>query len=117
MMEDNKIYTREANYHPCGNQLLYPITPGEPYIVLLGRAAEGKHPDDVTLADFVAFYFDGSQGLNMFANTWHQPSFPFKQQGRVTHWNAQNSVHACVVFDSVDELGTVMEIALDELDK
>ena len=110
---DNKLFCRELNYHPCGNQLLFPITVGVPYVVLLGRVKPTyDSPDYIELDDFVAFIIDGHIGLNIHANTWHQPSFPLNINDNVIHFNGQSSIHACVVYDSIDESNTILEMEL-----
>ena len=116
-LKNRCIYVREMNYHPCGNQLLYPINANSsPFIVLLGRQKQDKHHDDIGLDDIKAFYFEGDVGLNIFAGTWHQPSFPYNINiaGNIKLYNVQSSVHACVVYDSIDEHDTLMRISIPD---
>ena len=125
--DDNNryIYCREMNYHPCGNQLLFPINERQenrlPFIALLARSKENKHYDDIDFDDIKAFYFDGDKyGLNIFSGTWHQPSFPYYifdgdiYRNNIKLYNVQSSVHACVVYDSIDEFDSIMKIKLPE---
>ena len=51
--------TREANYHPDGGQVFFPVTK-EPFVLLLALPG-----DDIKLEDFVAFYCDGSCGVQI----------------------------------------------------
>ena len=110
------IFVREMNYHLCGNQLIVPLDTANqvPFIALLARSKEGRHADDIDFDDMRAFFFDGSCGLNIFAKTWHQPSFPYHVDGdqNAKMFNVQSSVHSCVVYDSLDEHEKVMRITL-----
>ena len=68
------VLTREANYHPDGGQVFFPVTK-EPFVLLLALPG-----DDIKLEDFVAFYCDGSCGVqikvqDIFLN-WRMWSFP-----------------------------------------
>jgi ureidoglycolate hydrolase len=58
-----------ANYHPDGGQLFFPLD-ARPYVVPLAKPG-----DDVRPEDFVAFRFDGRQGLYIHANVWHEGVF------------------------------------------
>ena len=53
------VLTREANYHPDGGQVFFPVTK-EPFVLLLALPG-----DDIKLEDFVAFYCDGSCGVQI----------------------------------------------------
>ena len=53
------VFTREANYHPNGGQVFFPVTK-EPFVLLLALPG-----DDIKLEDFVAFYCDGSCGVQI----------------------------------------------------
>ena len=53
------VLTREANYHPDSGQAWFPAH-GEAFVMLLALPT-----DDVTPEEFVAFYFDGSVGLQI----------------------------------------------------
>ena len=85
---------------------------------MLARSKENVHSDYIDFDDIKAFYFDGIDvGLDIFSGTWHQPSFPFYINGdskgnNVKLANVQSSVHACVVYDSVEERDTLMRIEL-----
>lgn len=98
------VLVREANYHPDGGQVFYPVK-AEPFVVLLALPG-----DDVTPEDFVAFYFDGSFGLQIKADIWHQPVYPVKDQAHF--YGKQGAIHACVVMDTVEEFGKFMKVPL-----
>ena len=53
--------------------------------------------DDIQLNNFKAFYFQGSQGLYIHPNIWHEGVFPTK--GRATFKGKQGKVHARVSVD------------------
>ena len=50
--------------------------------------------DDVRPEDFTAFYFDGSKGLYIHANVWHDGSYPLK--GSAVFQGKQGKVHGRV---------------------
>ena len=68
------IYLWHANYHPDGGQLFFP-TKSEAFISPLALPG-----DDIRVEDFKAFYFDGSQGLYIHPNIWHEGVFPTNQK-------------------------------------
>jgi len=98
------ILTHEANYHPDGGQIFFPRA-RLPFVALLARPG-----DDVTPADFVAFYCDGSAGIHIDPNVWHQPLFPIGDE--MTFDDEQGAVHACVSVDFIAELGTYLKVPL-----
>ena len=53
------VLCRGLNYHPDGGQVFFPVE-RVPFVMLLALPG-----DDVKLEDFVAFYFDGSIGLQI----------------------------------------------------
>ena len=74
-----------ANYHPDGGQLFFPLD-ARPFLVPLALPG-----DDVTPERFVCFRFDGSQGLYIHPDIWHEGVFGcagtqrfFDKQGRCT---------------------------------
>ncbi len=64
------VYTHEANYHPDGGQVFFPVD-GMTFVALLAKPG-----DDITPKDFVALYCNGSFGIQIEPNVWHQPMFP-----------------------------------------
>ena len=68
--EDPKqIYIWHVNYHPDGGQLFFPKE-NKPFISPLALPG-----DNIQLNDFKAFYFNGSQGLYIHPNIWHEGVF------------------------------------------
>ena len=89
------ILTREANYHPDGGQLFFPKD-NKPFISPLALPG-----DDIQPNNFKAFYFDGSQGLYIHPNIWHEGVFPTK--GRAIFKGKQGKIHARVSIDLLKE--------------
>jgi ureidoglycolate lyase len=102
--DTSRIYTHEANYHPDGGQIFWPRD-GVPYVALLARPG-----DDIRPEDFVAFYCDGSFGIHIDPNVWHQPMFPLAPLALFD--DRQGRVHACVAVDFISEFGCYLEVPL-----
>ncbi len=100
----SRIFVCEANYHPDGGQLFY-SRDGLPFVALLALPG-----DDVRLEDFVAFYCDGSMGLNLHSGVWHQPVYPLADSAVFD--NRQGRVHACISCDFVLEFGAYLSVPL-----
>ena len=98
------MLVREANYHPDGGQIFYPKDGGA-FVALLALPT-----DDVKLEDFRAFYFDGTYGLNIHANVWHQPMYPINDE--MTFIGKQGAIYACVDMDTVKEFGRYLLVPL-----
>ena len=98
------VLVREANYHPDGGQVFFPAN-GDAFVALLALPT-----DDVKLEDFRAFYFDGTFGVQIHADIWHQPVYPIKDEA--TFLGKQGAVHACVAVDTVDEFGKYLLVPL-----
>lgn len=104
------ILTREANYHPDGAQAIFPKS-NEPFILLLAQPKLAqRHPDDLELDDFRAFYFTGEQGFSISPTVWHQPAFPLNDKAAFR--NKQGRVHACIGTDTVLEFGKWLKVSL-----
>jgi ureidoglycolate lyase len=102
--DTSRLYTHEANYHPDGGQIFWPRD-GVPFVALLAKPG-----DDVRPEDFVAFYCDGSFGIHIDPNVWHQPMFPLAPLA--VFEDRQGRVHACVAVDFVSEFGCYLEVPL-----
>ena len=94
-----------ANYHPDGGQLFFPLE-REPFYVPLALPG-----DDVTPERFVCFRFDGSQGLYIHPDVWHEGVFGLA--GRRRFFDKQGAVHARVSVDFAREFGCLREAAID----
>ena len=93
-----EIYIWHVNYHPDGGQLFFPSKNGA---FISPLALPG---DDIKIEDFKAFYFDGSQGLYIHPNIWHEGVFPIEQTSSFK--GKQGKVHARVSVDIKKEFNT-----------
>ncbi|KAL4218311.1 hypothetical protein ACF0H5_023047 [Mactra antiquata] len=98
------VLVREANYHPDGGQIFFPRNK-DPFIALLALPG-----DDIKMSDFQAFYFDGSFGVQIHADIWHQPVYPINDEAVIL--GKQGAVNACVAVDTVDEFGQYLLVPL-----
>lgn len=103
-VDRSRIFVREANYHPDGAQVFFPRNSAA-FVALLALAG-----DDVQPEDFVAFYCDGSFGINLRPGVWHQPVYPLSDN--VTFDDKQGRVHACIAVDFVTEFGCYLSVPL-----
>lgn len=90
-----------ANYHPDGGQLFYPLDRRPFYVPL---ALPG---DDITPQQFVCFRFDGTQGLYIHPNIWHEGVFSLS--GTQRFFDKQGAVHARVSVEFAREFGCLLE--------
>ncbi|MDX1962054.1 MAG: ureidoglycolate lyase [Pirellulales bacterium] len=93
-----------ANYHPDGGQLFFPLD-RQPFVCPLALPG-----DDVRPENFVAFVFDGSQGLYIHPNVWHEGIFPLVPQA--TFSDEQGRVHARVSCNLAREFGVFLSVRL-----
>ncbi len=97
-----------ANYHPDGGQMFYPLSGGT---FLCPLALPG---DDVRPDDFVCFVFDGSRGLYIHPNIWHDGVYAVS--GRREFFGRQGAVHARVSVDFAREFGCLLQAPLSGLE-
>jgi hypothetical protein len=93
-----------ANYHPDGGQLFFPLDRA-PFMVPLARPG-----DDIAPEDFVCFRFDGTHGLYIHPNVWHEGVFACA--GSQRFFDSQGAVHARVSVDFAREFGCLLEAPL-----
>ena len=93
--EPSEVRLWHANYHPDGGQLFFPLDQS-PFLVPLALPG-----DDVQPEQFVAFWFDGSQGLYIHPNIWHEGVFTCR--GTQRFFDRQGAVHARVSVDFARE--------------
>jgi hypothetical protein len=94
-----------ANYHPDGGQLFFPLDRRPFYVPL---ALPG---DDVTPQRFVCFRCDGSQGLYIHPNIWHEGAFAL--HGCQRFFDRQGAVHARISVDFAREFGCLLEAPIE----
>jgi hypothetical protein len=98
--EPRRMLLWHANYHPDGGQLFFPLQ-RQPFYVPLALPG-----DDITPQRFVCFRFDGSQGLYIHPNVWHEGVFGLK--GTQRFFDKQGAVHARVSVDFAREFGCLL---------
>ena len=99
-----KLLLWHANYHPDGGQLFFPQV-DKPFLVPLAKPG-----DDVCPEDFVCFRFDGSAGLYIHPNVWHDGVFAVNGEHRFL--DRQGAVHARVSVDFPREFDCLLEVDL-----
>ena len=102
--DPERILLWHANYHPDGGQLFFPLDRA-PFVVPLALPG-----DDVKPQDFVCFRFDGSQGLYIHPDIWHEGVFAVRGSQRFL--DRQGAVHARVSVDFAREFGCLLEAVL-----
>jgi Ureidoglycolate lyase len=93
-----------ANYHPDGGQLFYPLE-AKPYLVPLALPGDDVRPDN-----FICFRFDGTRGLYIHPDIWHEGVFTCS--GTQRFFDSQGAVHARVSVDFAREFGCLLEAPL-----
>jgi len=93
-----------ANYHPDGGQLFFPLD-AKPFLVPLALPG-----DDVRPENFVCFRCDGTRGLYIHPDVWHEGVFTCA--GAQRFHDRQGAVHARVSVDFAREFGCLLEAPL-----
>lgn len=101
-----QILMWHANYHPDGGQLFFPLEQ-KPFLVPLALPG-----DDVRPEHFVCFYFDGTQGLYIHPNIWHDGVFTC--MGEQRFFDKQGAVHARVSVDFPREFQCLLMAPLEQ---
>lgn len=99
-----RVLLWHANYHPDGGQLFFPLD-GKPFVVPLALPG-----DDVKPEDFICFRFDGSKGVYIHPNIWHEGVFTCA--GKQRFFDKEGKVHARVSVDFAREFGLLLEAPL-----
>jgi ureidoglycolate lyase len=99
-----RVLLWHANYHPDGGQLFWPLD-AKPFVVPVAPPG-----DDVKAEDFVALRSDGSFGIYIHPDIWHEGVFPVAPSGRF--FDKQGRVHARVSCDIANELGALLSVRL-----
>jgi len=100
----DQVLLWHMNYHPDGGQLFYPLD-RRPFI--FPAALPG---DDITPDKVVAFWCDGTRGLYIHPNVWHEGIFPVEDEQRFQ--DRQGRVHARVSCDFGKEFGVYLSCPL-----
>jgi len=93
-----------ANYHPDGGQLFFPLE-NKPFLVPLALPG-----DDVKPEQFVCFRFDGTRGLYIHPDVWHEGVFALA--GTQRFFDKQGAVHARVSVHFPGEFGCLVKVDL-----
>ena len=101
----NEIYIWHVNYHPDGGQLFFP-SKHKAFISPLALPG-----DDIKPEDFKAFYFDGSKGLYIHPNIWHEGVFSIEEKS--SFMGRQGKVHARVSIDLKKEFNKYLFFKTD----
>ncbi len=99
-----RVLLWHANYHPDGGQLFWPLD-GQPFVVPVAPPG-----DDVKPEQFVAFRSDGTFGIYIHPDIWHEGTFPILPTGRF--FDKQGRVHARVSVDLAGEFGVLLSVPL-----
>ena len=99
--DPDRLLLWHANYHPDGGQLFYPLDK-KPFVIPLAMPG-----DDVRPEDFVSFWCDGSKGVYIHPNIWHEGVFSTKKKQRFL--DRQGAVHARVSVDFAKEFNCLLE--------
>lgn len=94
------------NYHPDGGQLFYPMDQ-EPFVLPLALPGDDLRPENI-----VTFWCDGSHGIYIHPNIWHEGVFTSAKQQRFL--DRQGKVHARVSCDFGKEFGVYLDVSLEK---
>jgi ureidoglycolate lyase len=100
----DRVLLWHLNYHPDGGQLFFPMDKA-PFVVPVALPGDDITPDKV-----VAFWCDGSRGLYIHPNIWHEGIFPVTDRQRFL--DRQGRVHARVSCDLGAEFGVYLSVPL-----
>ena len=92
------------NYHPDGGQLFFPLDK-KPFVIPAALQGDDLKPEHV-----VALWCDGSRGLYIHLNIWHEGIFPVTETQRFL--DRQGKVHARVSCDIGAEFGVYLSVPL-----
>ena len=94
----------ESTYHPDCGEVFFPKN-GDEFVVVLALPG-----DDIKPEDFVAFYCDGTFGIQTHPFVWHTGMFTIKDN--TTFLGKQGLLHACVSVNFVKEFGRLISVPL-----
>lgn len=100
----DRVLLWHMNYHPDGGQLFHPLD-NSPFVVPVALPG-----DDLTPEKIVALWCDGSKGLYIHPDIWHEGIFPVEDKQRFL--DRQGRVHARVSCDIGEEFGVYLSVPL-----
>ena len=104
--EAKQVLLWHCNYHPDGGQLFFPLD-HKPFLVPLALPGDDRKP-----GEFVGFWFDGSCGLYIHPNIWHDGVFTTKGEQRF--FDKQGAVHARVSMDFAREFQCLLCVQFED---
>ena len=99
-----RVLLWHMNYHPDGGQLFFPLDRA-PFVVPVALPG-----DDLAPGKVVAFWCDGTRGLYIHPDIWHEGIFPVADAQRFL--DRQGRVHARVSCDIGAEFGVYLSVPL-----
>lgn len=100
----DQVLLWHMNYHPDGGQMFFPLD-NKPFVVPVALPTDDLKPEHV-----VAFWCDGSKGLYIHPNIWHEGIFPVN--GKQRFLDRQGKVHARISCDIGEEFGVYLSVPL-----
>jgi hypothetical protein len=100
----DRVLLWHLNYHPDGGQLFFPLD-RTPFVVPVALPG-----DDITPEKVIALWCDGTRGLYIHPNIWHEGIFPMADRQRFL--DRQGRVHARVSCDVAAEFGLYLAVPL-----
>jgi len=100
----SRVLLWHMNYHPDGGQLFFPLD-NKPFVIPAALPGDDLKPEQV-----VAFWCNGSKGLYIHPNIWHEGIFPVDDNQRFL--DRQGRVHARVSCDLGEEFGVYLSVPL-----
>ncbi len=100
----DQVLLWHMNYHPDGGQLFFPMD-NKPFVVPVAMPGDDLKPEQV-----VAFWCDGSRGLYIHPDIWHEGIFPAGDRQRFL--DRQGRVHARISCDIGAEFGVYLSVPL-----
>jgi ureidoglycolate lyase len=105
-LSEGRVLLWHCNYHPDGGQLFWPLD-GQPFVVPVAKPG-----DDLRVEDFMVFWSDGSFGIYIHPEIWHEGVFPVGPGGRF--FDKQGRVHARISCDLAREFGVLLSVQLPQ---
>lgn len=100
----DQVLLWHMNYHPDGGQLFFPLD-NKPFVVPAALPGDDLKPEQV-----VALWCDGSRGLYIHPDIWHEGIFPVEDRQRFL--DRQGRVHARVSCNIGEEFGVYLSVPL-----
>ncbi len=100
----DQVLLWHMNYHPDGGQMFYPKQ-NKPFVVPVALPGDDLKPENI-----IALWCDGSKGLYIHPNIWHEGVFPVTDNQSFT--DRQGKVHARVSCDFGEEFGVYLSVPL-----